>query len=137
MKDFFQIASSLTGMEDLVCQLERIAVAWKLTTGQLFEINLIIEEIGMNYIEHTQAGPDNLIGIELSLDKEMFSITITDSGPEFDLTKVADPDVHSPIEQRKPGGLGLYLVKNLAQNINYSRQDDRNVLCIQAPLKAK
>lgn len=137
MNDSFQIASSLRGLQDLVRQLERIAAAWKLSKGQFFEINLIIEEICMNYIEHTEAGPEDLITIELALNKGSFSITITDSGPEFDLTQVADPDVHSPVEQRKPGGLGLYLVKHLAKNIHYSRQDGRNVLCIQAPLKAK
>ncbi len=137
MNDFFQIASSLKGMEDLVLQLERIAAAWKLSKGQFFEINLILEEICMNYIEHTEAGSEDLIGIELSLDKSSFSITITDSGPEFDLTQVADPDIYSPAEQRKPGGLGLYLVKHLAKNIHYTRKDNRNVLCIQTPLKAK
>jgi anti-sigma regulatory factor (Ser/Thr protein kinase) len=137
MIESFHIESSLDGLTELVSHLERIAGLWKLSKGQLFEINLIIEEICMNSIEHGESGPDGLFGIELSLEQGSFSVTISDTGSEFDPTTVPDPDVHAPMEQRKTGGLGLHLVKHLADTIHYTRRDNTNILHIQTPLKAR
>ena len=42
-----------------------------------------------------------------------------------------DPDVTLPAEQRKIGGLGIFLVKKTMDDVAYRREGDKNVLCIK------
>lgn len=135
MTENFQIINSMDGMNDLRLQLERIASNWSLSKRQLFEINLVLEELCMNYIEHTEDDESSCIGMELVLKNSTVFIKITDSGPEFDPTKVAAPDVSLPQHQRKAGGLGLYLVKHYIDKVSYERTNDTNVLLIEKKLK--
>lgn len=131
MDECFQIINSIRSLDDLRVRLRRIAKAWSLSKRQLFEINLIIEEICMNYIEHSECVANSSIGVHLSLGESVVSITITDKGPGFDPTKVSDSDVCLPMEQRKAGGLGLCLVKHFTDKISYVRVNDTNTLCIE------
>ena len=130
----FQIQNSSKGLGELRVNLERIASSWSLSKKQLFEINLLIEEIYANYTEHVENNRVHPVEIKLCREKDKLIIIITDHGPEFDPTKTADPDVHLPIEQRKAGGLGLYLVKHYADSISYSRTDNTNTLHIEIKL---
>ncbi len=126
----FCIASSMDGMNELRLQMEYIASAWSLSKRQLFEIDLVLEELCMNFIEHTESVESDNIEIELALENSTVYITILDKGPEFDPTKVAAPDVCLPQHQRKAGGLGLYLVKHYIDKISYKRFHDTNILSI-------
>ena len=130
----FQIQNSSKGLDELRVNLERIASSWSLSKKQLFEINLIIEEIYANYTEHVENNTMHPVEIKLCREKDKLIIAITDHGPEFDPTKTPDPDVHLPIDKRKAGGLGLYLVKYYADSISYSRTDKTNILHIKKKL---
>ena len=46
-------------------------------------------------------------------------------GAEFDVTAKRDVDVESPLEERTPGGLGLHLIQNLVDTLEYEYQDGR------------
>jgi len=131
----FQIIGSLKGLDDLRVHLEKTALAWSLSQNQLVEINLILEEICSNYIEHGESNALNSIKIQLILENSLLSIRITDEGPEFDPTTVSDPDVHLPIDKRKAGGLGLYFVKHYTDSISYRRINNTNNLFIEKKIK--
>lgn len=136
MIDHFTITSSLQGLKDLKGHLERIAFAWSLSKKQLFEINLILEEICMNSISHVKENNiTNEIGVTLSLEKLLLTITVTDQNPEFDPTRVSDPDVWLPLHKRKAGGLGLYLVRQYTDHISYTRAGNTNTLIMTKELK--
>jgi serine/threonine-protein kinase RsbW len=131
----FQIINSIEGLNALKIHLERIAHSWNLSKQQLFEINFIIEEICANFIEHVEDSAESPIGVKLHLEKAKIFITVTDKGPEFDPTKITDPDVHLPIDKRKAGGLGLYLVRHYADSISYVRNHNINTLYIEKKLQ--
>jgi anti-sigma regulatory factor (Ser/Thr protein kinase) len=130
----FQISNSTNGLNKLKVQLESIALSWRLTKKQLFEINLIIEEICTNHIEHAESNAESFIGIKLCLEKSKILITITDNGPEFNPTEMTDPDINVSITKRKAGGLGLYLVRHYADSITYTRTQHTNRLYIEKNL---
>ena len=135
MIEEFQIVNSFKGLNELRLNLERIALSWNFSKKQLFETNLIIEEICANYIEHLESNAISYIGVRLCLEKSKLLITITDKGPKFDPTKMADPDVHLPIDERKAGGLGLYLVRHYTDSISYARINNTNKLVIEKKLE--
>ncbi|WDP87732.1 MAG: ATP-binding protein [Desulfobacter sp.] len=60
--------------------------------------------------------------------KNGFEIEIRDNGKKFNPLEMADPDVDAPLDERDPGGLGIFFVKQLSADVIYLREDNNNVL---------
>ena len=60
---------------------------------------------------------------------------ISDSGIAFDPTKASDADTTLSAEDRQIGGLGILLVRELMDSINYEREDGMNVLTLKKKIK--
>ena len=59
-----------------------------------------------------------------------FLLTIIDDGIPFNPLTPETPDTNTPIEERELGGLGIHLVRTLADEATYQRQADKNVLTL-------
>ncbi len=130
----FQINNSLKAIDELKVHLDRIADPWNLTGTQLFEINIVLEELCVNYIKHVAKNGDSPMEIGLCLDDSVFHISIIDHGPEFDPGSIAEPDISASLDERTPGGLGLHLVRYYADFITYKRKENANILHIEKHL---
>jgi len=84
-----------------------------------FTINLVVEELFTNMVRHNTGGEASIeIGIERVGD--CLQLELTDSGVErFDPASVPVPPVDAGIDQRRPGGLGLYLVQTMVDDVKY------------------
>ena len=56
------------------------------------------------------------------------TFVLTDYGKEFDPTKVPDADVTLSAEEREIGGLGIFLIRQIMDTVEYQRMDGKNVL---------
>lgn len=101
--------------------------------GLQFKIRLSIEEAVENVVNYAyQDGIGWLeAGTEMEADGLTLTIVLKDAGVRFNPLEKADPDVNAPIEDRQIGGLGIFLCKNLMDNINYKYEDGCNVLTMQ------
>lgn len=98
--------------------------------GQLPVIHLVIEEIFTNMVRHNADGEDQ-IALALDRNEHDFTITMTDRDSErFDIREQEDVDVSAPLEDRKPGGLGIHLVKHLVDEIHYRYRDGVSVITL-------
>jgi serine/threonine-protein kinase RsbW len=83
------------------------------------DLDFCVEEIYTNLVKYNRDGRQD-IEIELEREGTQLVARITDRDVEpFDLTRVPAVDVTLPIAQRKPGGLGLHLVRRLADDLTY------------------
>lgn len=89
-------------------------------------VALIVEELVVNLGSHGSCR-DRPAKIKLSVEPGSVNGEIRDSGPAFDLTKVADPDINLPVEDRPIGGLGLFLVRKLTTSLQYSQLNGENL----------
>ena len=106
--------------EDMGCDME--------TTMRM---NLAIEEAVVNVIDY--AYPSGIVGsidIKVTIYDNHMEFVISDSGTPFDPTKKEDVDISLPVEERRIGGLGIHLVRQLMDKINYERKDGRNILTL-------
>ena len=126
----FQISGSLEGLDDLREKLEHLVSSWGLSKQALFELNLVLEELCSNYIEHSGETSRSEVKIKLSMNSSEFVITISDSGPPFDPTKRPPPDLKQPLAERQSGGLGLHFVRHFTDQIIYSREKRQNIVTI-------
>ena len=99
------------------------------------QMNLAIEEAVVNVMNYAYP-PDTRgdVSIEASVNDVRLKFTITDSGMPFDPTIKADADTTLSVEERPIGGLGIFLVRQIMDSINYERIDNLNVLTLRKKL---
>ena len=96
------------------------------------QMNLAIEEAVVNVMTYAYpAGTVGNVNIEAQANDERLKFTITDSGTPFDPTGKAEVDTTLSAEERPIGGLGIHLVRQLMDSINYERIDGKNVLTLR------
>lgn len=84
------------------------------------QIALAVDEACTNVIKHAHHhDARRLMDIQIQTDTNKMRITITDKGHGFDITKLKDPDLEKYIKESKHGGLGIYLIKTLMDEVNY------------------
>ena len=99
------------------------------------DARLIVEEVACNAVEHATR-PDAPLELHARVDEGRLWLEFRDRGPAFDPTARARPDLEADILDRDVGGLGVYLVQELADGIEYQRVDGCNLLRITLRLDA-
>ena len=88
------------------------------STGKII---LAVDEACTNIIKHAyKYSPEGNILIKVKFNDPKFSISITDDGSHFDPNKVPEPDLREYYKQKRVGGLGMFLIKKLMDEVNYS-----------------
>ena len=95
-----------------------------------YQLHLALEEILVNVVSYAYEGKEGDVSISYDIDKshKKVKVIIKDSGKEFDPTEAEDPNLEGTAKERKIGGLGIYIVKNIVDDIKYSRICNQNVL---------
>jgi len=109
--------------------LEELAEDWELPSSLVLSLNLVLEEALTNTILYG-FNDDSSHTIDISFTKtgNELSISIADDGLAFDPTLQSDPDVTLSIEDRPVGGLGIYMIKKVMDQVQYQRIEDKNYL---------
>lgn len=95
------------------------------------EIELAVEEALVNIFSYAYPDGEGQVEMQCTLNEgKKIVIEIRDEGIPFDGLSRPDPDTTADIEERKIGGLGIYFIKKVANEVRYSRNDGMNVLTI-------
>ena len=113
------------------------AAAAGFSARRLGEIELVLEEAVTNVFKYANPADPGEIEVSCVPAGGKFSVEIRDSGKEFDMTKLPDPDLSGDISARPIGGLGVYFIKKLADGVTYSRLPGGNVLTLFFDLEIK
>lgn len=98
-------------------------------------LNLAMEEAVVNVMDYAYPnGQKGNVDIEVTADQEWMTFVITDTGIAFDPTTKEDADTTLSAEERPIGGLGIFLVRQLMDDINYKREGNKNVLTLRKKL---
>jgi serine/threonine-protein kinase RsbW len=94
------------------------------------KIQIACEEALVNVINY--AYPDKQGELELVCvnGTDGLTITISDSGIPFDPLSLPEPDIHAPMEQRRVGGLGVFMMRKIMNSVTYRREGERNILTL-------
>lgn len=97
-------------------------------TGSLM---LACEEWFVNCCTHGASGEDDAdMQIIPYLCDDSLYVDMIDCGFPFDPLSHPTPDLDRPLEDADPGGLGLFLIRELINSVSWRRQDDRNILTL-------
>jgi serine/threonine-protein kinase RsbW len=93
------------------------------------DVNLALEEMLSNVMLHGYSdGMEHEITITLDRDGGALRVSIEDDGVAFNPLEAPAADLSGPLERRPIGGLGIFLVRNLMDELEYARRSDRNLL---------
>ncbi|MDF9391805.1 MULTISPECIES: ATP-binding protein [Methylococcus] len=131
------IEAGIAPLIEVMEQLEAFCSAAGVPEPVTVQLNLVLEELATNTIKYGYpAGERGEIGVCLTLHGSRASLTVTDDGDEFDPTIAPSPDIHSKLEERAIGGLGILLVMRMMDSIGYRRCDGKNVVSVTKRLTA-
>lgn len=108
----------------------------KIDNKIIMKLDVVIEEIFVNICHYAYEEP-GFADIEVSLNKNKLSITFMDEGIPFDPLKKEEPDVSLSSEDRKVGGLGIFMVKKMMDKVSYKYENNKNILTIEKKLGGK
>ena len=132
MKKEIVINNQIEELERLAVFVEEVAEELGLDPELTMNLNLALEEVVSNVILY--AYPREMgekITIMAQCDSHNLVFTITDKGKEFDPTQVEEADITLSAEDREIGGLGIYIVKNIMNEVTYQRLDGKNILTLK------
>ncbi|MBM3266781.1 MAG: ATP-binding protein [Candidatus Sericytochromatia bacterium] len=99
-----------------------------LNPSEIHDLQLAVTEAVTNVIEHSYAGDaDQRIELAIEKDGECFVVAITDSGQvRFDPASHPDPDLKEYVTQCRVGGLGLFLMRKLMDQVEFTSDERYN-----------
>lgn len=101
------------------------------------EIDIMIDEIFGNIVNYAYGDDSGPVTVQFETCREPLSVIITfeDQGIPFDPLTTEEPDVTLSADQRKIGGLGIFIVKKTMDKVDYEYRDGRNILKVKKILR--
>lgn len=125
------LAATVDNLPQFIGPISDCAKSQGFPEERVSQIELAAEEALVNVFNY--AYPDGTGDVHLACrydGNDRFEITITDQGVAFDIMSLDDPDLSSDLPERQVGGLGIFMIKNLTDNISYRRAEEKNILVL-------
>ena len=129
------IKNDISEIDRLALFIEELGEDLSLNLVLVMNLNLALEEAVSNIILY--AYPEKLgeeISIKASKVGDAILFIISDNGVEFDPTMLPDADITLSAEDREIGGLGIFLIRKIMDEVKYERIEGKNVLTIKKEL---
>lgn len=125
------LANHLSEIRRLVDELDRFGREVGLSTDVSFKLTLALDEVVSNVIRHAfEPGSDGRVHVRVSYAGGIVTAVIADAGPPYDPRETPPPKIDVPISERRPGGLGVYLVRTLMDSVDYRRDNGENIVTL-------
>jgi len=123
-----EVEPSPTGVKQAQQRLYGILAARSIASERIGDIELIVEELLTNIVRAANSESRSIrLTLDCALTNENVVLTVRDNGVEFNPLKPESPDLDADIADRGIGGLGIYIVRQLADDCSYARVDAWNV----------
>lgn len=119
---------SIEELAVIVPFLQEAVDHFDLDTGTSFTLNMAVEELFTNMVKYNGNGADDtLIGVDREADWMTIWLVDFDSEP-FDLSDAGEVDTSAPLHDRRPGGLGIHLVKRFMDEVMYEYKERKTTI---------
>ncbi|MHC1760952.1 MAG: ATP-binding protein [Negativicutes bacterium] len=123
-------AASMETIPDIVGFVSETASVMGVHPKRVMHLELAVEEAAVNICSYAYEIPPGEVTIRISRETEVVRIELVDTGVPFDPLAADAPDIRSELENREVGGLGIFLIRRMLDEVHYSRSGDRNILSL-------
>ena len=135
MEKSITLANDIAEISKLATFIEEVGEAFELTPDVIFNLNLVIEEAVVNVINYAYPKEEHQsIYLSANLHEDSIVFVLTDTGKEFDPTQAPEADITLSAEEGPIGGLGIFLIRQIMNEVKYQRIDGKNVLTLEKKL---
>ena len=126
------LQASLEKLDEVLAFVEENMEKNECPMKVLMQVQIAVEEIFVNIAHYAYDSGQGMatIRVEVGGDPLQVIITFIDQGVPYDPLKKEDPDVTLSAEERKIGGLGIFMVKKSMDDVKYEYADGKNILTI-------
>ena len=126
------LVNDLREIARVAAQIDEFCASLDLTSEVAFAVNLALDEILTNTISYGYDDDEpHRIEITVGPEAEALAIVIVDDSAAFDLSSAPTPDIGTSLEERPLGGLGLFLVHQMMDSVEYRREGERNIVTLK------
>lgn len=118
----------LENLDAVIAFAEDRAEQFGLDTKEKFGLLIAIEEAFVNVCHYAYPKTPGNVSVSCGSDNEAFVVEISDQGEPFDVLSLPDPDVTADIMDREIGGLGVFFIRKLTNDVSYRREEGQNIL---------
>ena len=128
-----RVTNRIAGVAEAIEQVKAYGRDHAIPTKQLRNLLVVVDELLNNIIAYgcTHLGDEAEIGLQLIQRDQRLVLVLHDNGIAFDPIARLSPDIASESEERRIGGLGIHLVRNLTTASRYRREDGVNWLTLE------
>ncbi len=128
MEHTLTIRSDLHEIPRVSALLEEMMAGLAFSPDEILDTQLAVEEAITNIILHGYLPGGGGIDLRFHAAPRRIRIWIEDSAPPFDPLSIPEPDISADMEDRKIGGLGIFLIRQVMDGIRYRRENGKNIL---------
>lgn len=129
-----RIPARLEGMDLILAFVSLLLDANGCSTKARTQLRMAMEELFVNVTLYAYADGNGWAEMRGSVDNGVATFEMIDGGRPFDPLAKEDPDIMLPGEERSIGGLGIYMVKTMMDEVNYEYRDGCNRLLMRKRL---
>ena len=124
-----KLPAEINNLRKFIELVSRCAEEQGFSPERITEIGVATEEALVNVCNYAYQDGNGDVKVSCILDDEnRFVIEIEDAGIPFDVLSTSEPDLIDDIDERKVGGLGVFIIKELVEDVQYRREDNKNIL---------
>jgi len=121
-------SARIENLEDVLGFVEQCAERLGLDEKKKFGLQVAVEEAFVNVCHYAYAGGEGEVELICGGTGDSFVVEIADRGVAFNVLLLPDPDTTADIMERKVGGLGVYFIRKLTDDLSYRRENGKNIL---------
>ena len=125
-----RIGSDVAEIPEVSAWLEEVMLGSGFTEEAILDTQLAAEEAITNVIVHGYKEPGGEIVITCHVSSDHIKIEIGDTAPRFDPLSIPEPELESTIEKRTIGGLGIFLIRQVMDEVSYRYENGKNILVL-------
>ena len=123
------LANDIAEISKLAQFVDEVGEEFSLAPDVVFNLNLVLEEAVVNVINYAYPKEEHQsIYLSATLHEGSIVFVLTDTGKEFDPTAAPEADITLSAEDRPIGGLGIFLIRQIMNEVKYQRIEGKNVL---------
>jgi len=127
-----RLQNKLEELETISVFIDELSEIWEIPMAMAMTLNLVLEEAFTNVVNYAFDNKEvHFIQIDFIMRNRELTIKIIDDGKAYDPTQNTDPDVTLSAEERSIGGLGIFLIRKMMDEVGYARLENKNVLTMK------
>ncbi len=124
------VVTEISGIAVVSSALQELMHDHSFANEDILDTQLAVEEAITNVIVHGYREQGGEIGVTCRATRGIVEVQIEDAAPPFDPLSLPEPDLTADIEERQVGGLGIFLIRQVMDEIVYRHENGKNILVL-------